>query len=66
MDLVDWHSPLLMVITETRMSGARADEIIETLPFDGYSVADMVGFAGGIWVLWRTDLVHVEVLAATE
>ena len=29
MDLVEWHSPILMVITETRMSGARADEIIE-------------------------------------
>ena len=38
MDLVDWHSPILMVITETRMSGARADEIIETLPFDGYEI----------------------------
>ena len=66
MDLVDWHSPILMVIMETRMSGARADEIIETLPFDGYAVADTIGFAGGIWMLWRSDLVHVKVLAATE
>ena len=48
MDLVDWHSPMLMVITETRMSGARADEIIEALPFDGYAMADTIGFAGGI------------------
>ena len=52
MDLVDWHSPILMVITETRMSGARVDEIIEALPFDGYAVADAIGFAGGIWMLW--------------
>ena len=51
MDLVDWHSPILMVIIETRMSGARADEIIEALPFDGYAVADTIGFAGGIWML---------------
>ena len=48
MDLVDWHSPILMVITETRLSGARANEIIEALPFDGYAVADTIGFAGGI------------------
>ncbi|XP_050273143.1 uncharacterized protein LOC126716155 [Quercus robur] len=48
------------------MSGARADEIIETLPFDGYAVADTIGFAGGIWMLWRSDLVQVDVLAATE
>ena len=66
MDLVDWHSPILMVITETRMSGARADEIIEALPFDGYAVADTIGFAGGIWMLWRSNLVQVDVLATTE
>ena len=66
LDLVEWHSPFLMVITETRMSGARAVEMIESLPFDGYVVADTIGFAGGIWLLWKTDLVHVDVLATTE
>ena len=30
------------------MSGARAVEMIESLPFDGYVVADTIGFAGGI------------------
>ena len=48
MDLVEWHSPILMVITETRLSGARADEIIESLPFDEAVVSDTTGFAGGI------------------
>ena len=57
MDLVDWHNPIIMVITETRLSGARATEIIETLPFDGAVVSDTIGFAGGIWLLWRSDLV---------
>nr|XP_023878431.1 uncharacterized protein LOC111990897 [Quercus suber] len=66
MDLVDWHRPLIMMIIETRMSGARADEIIETLPFDGVVMADTIGFAGGIWVLWHSDLVQVDVLASTE
>ena len=33
--LVAWHSPIITVITETRLSDARAMEIIETLPFDG-------------------------------
>ena len=66
MDLVEWHSPILMVITETRMSGARADEIIKTLLFDGHAVSDTIGFAGGIWLLWRSDLVNLDVLAAIE
>ena len=51
LDLVEWHAPLLMVITETRMSGARAIELIESLPFDGSVVPDTIGFAGGIWML---------------
>lgn len=66
MDLVEWHTPILMVITETRLSGARAVEIIETLPFNGFVVADTIGFAGGIWLLWRTDQVQVDVLESTE
>ena len=57
---------MLMVINETRMSEARAVEMIESLPFDGSVVVDTIGFAGGIWLLWRTDLVHVDVLATTE
>ena len=66
MDLVDWHNPIVMVIMETRLSGVRADEIIETLPFDGAVVIDTIGFAGGIWLLWRFDLVQVEALATIE
>ena len=66
MDLVEWHSPLLMVITETKMSGAKANEIIKLLPFDGAAMVNTIGFAGGIWLLWRMDLVQVDVLATTE
>ena len=66
MDLVEWHSPILMVITKTRLSGARVDEIIETLPFDGATVSNTIGFAGGIWLLWRLDLVQVDVLTTIE
>ena len=66
MYLVDWHNPIVMVITETRLSGAKADEIIETLPFDGAVVTDTISFASGIWLLWRSDLVQVEALVSTE
>lgn len=55
-----------MVITKTRLSGARAVEIIENLPFDGSVVADTIGFTVVIWLLWRSDLVQVDVLASTK
>ena len=66
MDLVEWHSPILMVITETRLSVARADEIIETLLFDGAVVLDTIRFVGGIWLLLQSDLVHMDVLTTIE
>lgn len=66
MDLVAWHSLIVMVITETRLSSAKVDKIIEGLPFDGAAVVDTIGFARGIWMLWRSDLVQVDVLATME
>ena len=51
---------------ETRLRGARADEIIETLPFNGAIVTNTIGFARGIWLLWCLDLVQVDVLATIE
>lgn len=55
-----------MVVTETKLSEARADEIIETLPFDGAVVTNTIGFTRGIWLLWRSDMVQVDVLATIE
>ena len=66
MDLVECHSLILMVIIETRLNGARAEEIIKTFPFDGVAVANTIGFAGGIWLLWCPKLVQVDVLALRE
>ena len=51
---------------ETRLRGVRADEIIETLPFNGAIVTNTIGFARGIWLLWRSNLVQVDVLATIE
>lgn len=48
MDLVNWHSPLLMVVMKTKLRGARANEIIELLPFDGAVVTDTISFTRGI------------------
>lgn len=66
MNFVDWHSLILLVITETIISRAKATKIIESLPFDGATITNTIGFASGIWMLWRSNLVQVDVLATTE
>ena len=55
-----------MVITETTVGGDRAEDIISGLPFDGFITTDMIGYAGGLWVLWNKDDVDISLLASTE
>ncbi|KAF7844493.1 reverse transcriptase [Senna tora] len=43
----------LVFLTETRLSGERANQIIPTLGFDRYIKVDAMGFAGGMWLLWN-------------
>ena len=65
-ELVANHRPSIMVITETRVGGERAEKIIEGLPFDGFITTDTIGYAGGLWILWNKEGVEISLLANTE
>ncbi|XP_030925036.1 uncharacterized protein LOC115952092 [Quercus lobata] len=60
------HFPSILIITETRVSGDRAARIIEDLPFDGFFTTETIGYAGGLWLLWKRGEVDVVVLSAIE
>ena len=60
------HFPSILIITETRVSGDRAARIIEDLPFDGFFTTETIGYAGGLWLLWKREEVDIVVLSATE
>lgn len=47
---------------KTRISGNTAEEVIKSLPFEGYIFTNTIGFAGGIWLLWNTSVVQVEAI----
>ena len=42
------HNPTIMVITETRVGGDRAERIIVDLPFDGFITTETIGYVGGL------------------
>ncbi|XP_023928116.1 uncharacterized protein LOC112039472 [Quercus suber] len=65
-EMVINHHPSIMVITETRVGGDRAARIIEDLPFDGSIVTETIGYAGSLWLLWKTDDVDVMLLSSFE
>ena len=60
------HQSSIMVITETRVGGDRAVRIIEGLPFDGFITTNTIGYAGGLWVLWKKEDAEVILLDSTE
>lgn len=51
---------------ETKLSGERAREITDRLPFDGAIHSETIGYSGGLWLLWNSDKVEVEALANAE
>ena len=65
-NLIDTHSPSIVIVMETLVGGERAKDITDRLPFDGALHADTIGYSGGIWVLWKSDDVEVTQLAKTE
>ena len=52
LDLVQSHSPAILIVSETKVSGARAKDIIDRFPFDGAIHANNIGLTRGLWVLW--------------
>lgn len=56
----------MLIIIETRISGDRACEIFDKLPFDGVIHTDTIGYAGGLWMIWNSDRVEVSPLINIE
>lgn len=50
-DMIRRHCPAILIITETKLSGDRAQRIIDRLPLDGAIVANSLGRSGGLWYL---------------
>ena len=55
-----------MVVTETRVGGDKVGKIIKGLPFDRYITMDTIGYARGLWMLWKMEDVEVYPLSTTE
>ena len=61
------HRPNILIIIEPRISEARAQGVIDTLPYSHSSRVDPVGFSGGIWLLWNEGpSFNVEIITSSE
>lgn len=65
-ELVQFHDPSILVVMETRVGGDRAREITCFLPFDRAIHINTIGYARGLWVLWKADKVDISLLSSTK
>ena len=65
-DLVQYHNPVIFVVMETRIGGDRAKEITDRIPFDEAIYTDIIGYSGGLWLLWHSDRAKVSLLSKME
>lgn len=63
---MEWHQPSIFMLTETRIDGQCADDIIKRLSFDRAYYIETIGYVGGIWLLWRSNVVDMDILSATK
>ena len=65
-DLRKTHNFHIMAIVEPRVSGVKADKIVEQLNFESSCRVEAQGMSGGIWVLWNNSKVHVKILNSSR
>ena len=61
------HRPNILIIIEPRIAEARAQAVINTLPYNHSRRVDPTGFSGGIWLLWNeSPSFKVEIITHSE
>lgn len=59
-ELISTHNPDIIILTKTRISDERANNIIASLGFERYFKVDAMEFSGGIWILWNPISVNMQ------
>lgn len=62
MEYVDVNNLMLVFITETRLPASQVESIRTLLHFDSANGIDVVGLSGGIWALWDSNRLEVDIL----
>jgi hypothetical protein len=64
-DCTKMYSIDFLVILEPRISGERANSVIESLGFDSKAKVDAIGYSGGIWCLWKFSSVNITIISSS-
>ncbi|KAJ8429057.1 hypothetical protein Cgig2_025046 [Carnegiea gigantea] len=61
-ELLRRYDPSILALVETKISGTLTDDVCRRLKFDGLYRMEAQGFRGGIWVLWKIDIIDLKLI----
>lgn len=61
-DMVRKHNPFMVFVLETRLPAACINTLKQNLKFDLAYGIDALGYSGGIWLLWESQRIQVDIL----
>lgn len=64
-DCIRIYNLSFVAILEPRISGVRADSVVNRLGMDGMVRVEANGFSGGIWCLWKQSSLSVDVVSSS-
>lgn len=53
---INTHRPDVIALLETKVPGARANEVCKKLKFDNWFRIESIGYSGGIWILCKKSV----------
>ena len=56
----------ILVVVEPRISGVKADRIVDKLNFEASFRVEAHGMSGGIWLLWNKSKVNIKILDSSR
>jgi hypothetical protein len=65
-DCAKMYSIDFLAILEPRISGQRADSVIDKLGFDSKAKVDAIGYSGGIWCLWKSSSINITFISSSQ
>ncbi|KAL3503649.1 hypothetical protein ACH5RR_038098 [Cinchona calisaya] len=66
MEYINAHKPGILILTETKVSGQKARDICDSLPYSNFEIEDARGSKGGIWILWNEREIKLEIVGRNE
>ncbi|KAJ8420945.1 hypothetical protein Cgig2_023221 [Carnegiea gigantea] len=61
-ELLRRYASAILALVEIKVSGSSAESVCRKLNFNGLYKVDAHGFQGGIWVLWKTRIVDLQLV----